>query len=52
MLTMTLMPDASCCEQLACLAGLLADVPFALEWTLRDHGSPVPAVPSWLPEPL
>ena len=32
MIAMTLMPDASCCEALACLAGLLADVPFALEW--------------------
>jgi len=31
MIAMTLMP-ASCCEALACLAGLLADVPFALEW--------------------
>jgi hypothetical protein len=36
MLAMTLMPDASSCESLARLAGLLADVPFALEW-------PVPA---------
>ena len=32
MLAMTLMPDASCCEALARLAGLLADVPSALEW--------------------
>jgi hypothetical protein len=32
MLATTLMPDASCCEALARLAGLLADVPFALEW--------------------
>jgi hypothetical protein len=32
MIAMTLMPDASCCEVLARLAGLLADVPFALEW--------------------
>src|SRR5229473_5359540 len=32
MIAMTLMPDASCCEALARLAGLLADVPFALEW--------------------
>ena len=32
MLAMTLMPDASYCEALARLAGLLADVPFALEW--------------------
>ncbi len=32
MLAMTLMPGASCREALARLAGLLADVPFALEW--------------------
>jgi len=32
MIAMTLMPDASCCESLARLAGLLADVPFALDW--------------------
>ncbi|HUZ22621.1 MAG TPA: hypothetical protein VMV07_02540 [Streptosporangiaceae bacterium] len=32
MLAMTLAPDASYCEALARLAGLLADVPFALEW--------------------
>jgi Insertion element 4 transposase N-terminal len=32
MITMTLMPDGSYCESLARLAGLLADVPFALEW--------------------
>ena len=32
MLAMTLMPDASYCEALGKLAGLLADVPFALEW--------------------
>ena len=32
MLAMTLMPDASYCEALACVAGLLADVPFALSW--------------------
>ena len=32
MLAMTLMPDASYCEALDRLAGLLADVPFALEW--------------------
>ena len=32
MLAMTLMPEASYCESLARLAGLLADVPFALEW--------------------
>jgi hypothetical protein len=32
MLAMALMPDASYCEALACLAGVLADIPFALEW--------------------
>ncbi len=32
MLAMTLMPDGSYCEALARLAGLVADVPFALEW--------------------
>jgi Insertion element 4 transposase N-terminal len=32
MLAMALMPDASYCESLARLAGVLADVPFALEW--------------------
>ncbi len=32
MIAMTLMPDASYCESLARLAGLLADVPFALAW--------------------
>ena len=32
MLAMVLMPDASYGESLARLAGLLADVPFALEW--------------------
>ena len=32
MLVMALMPDASYCEALARLAGLLADIPFALEW--------------------
>jgi hypothetical protein len=31
MLAMTLMPDASYCEALARLAGLLADISFALE---------------------
>ena len=31
-LAMVLMPDASYCEALARVAGLLADVPFALEW--------------------
>jgi hypothetical protein len=32
MTAMTLIPDGSYCEALARLAGLLADVPFALEW--------------------
>jgi hypothetical protein len=32
MLAMTLMPDASYCESLARLGGLLADIPFTLEW--------------------
>ncbi len=32
MVAMTLTPDASYCESLARLAGLLADIPFALEW--------------------
>jgi hypothetical protein len=32
MIAMTLTPDASYCEALARLAGLLADVPFAREW--------------------
>jgi hypothetical protein len=36
MIAMTLMPDASYCEALARLAGLLADIPFAREW--RPHG--------------
>ena len=31
-IAMTLMPDASYCEALARLAGLLADIPFLLEW--------------------
>jgi hypothetical protein len=32
MIGMALMPDASYCEALARLAGVLADIPFALEW--------------------
>jgi len=32
MLAMALMPDSSYCESLARLAGLLADIPFALNW--------------------
>ena len=49
MLAMTLMPDASYCEALRRLAGLLADVPFALEWhvptekVITDWRLPVPA---------
>jgi hypothetical protein len=48
MLAMTLMPDASYCEALARLAGLLADVPFVLEWhvptekVVTDWRLPVP----------
>ena len=49
MLAMTLMPDASYCEALGRLAGLLADVPFALEWhvptekVITQWRLPVPA---------
>ena len=49
MIAMTLMPDASYCEALARLAGLLADIPFALEWhvptgkVVTDWRLPVPA---------
>ena len=32
MIAMTLTPDSSYCEALAKLAGLLADIPFVLEW--------------------
>jgi hypothetical protein len=32
MIAMTLMPDASYCEALLRVAGLLADIPFALQW--------------------
>jgi hypothetical protein len=32
MIAMTLMPGASYCEALALLAGLLADIPFTLDW--------------------
>jgi hypothetical protein len=42
MIAMTLMPDGSYCESLARLAGLLADIPFALEWHIptekEGHG--------------
>jgi Insertion element 4 transposase N-terminal len=47
-IAMTLMPDASYCEALARLAGLLADIPFALEWhvptgkVVTDWRLPVP----------
>ena len=49
MIAMTLMPDASYCEALARLAGLLADIPFTLEWhvptekVVTDWRLPVPA---------
>jgi hypothetical protein len=49
MIAMTLMPDASYCEALARLAGLLADVPFTLEWhvptekVITEWRLPVPA---------
>ena len=48
MIAMTLMPDASCCEALARLAGLLADISFILEWhvptgkVITDWRLPVP----------
>jgi hypothetical protein len=38
MIAMTLVPDASYCEALARLAGLLADVPFALAWHVPKGG--------------
>ncbi len=49
MLAMALMPDASYREALARLAGLLADIPFTLEWhvptgkVVTDWRLPVPA---------
>jgi hypothetical protein len=43
MIAMTLMPDGSYCEALARLAGLLPDVPFALEW----HVPTEKVVTSW-----
>jgi len=49
MIAMGLMPDASYCEVLARLAGLLADVPFTLEWhvptekVVTEWRLPVPA---------
>lgn len=48
MIAMTLMPDASYCEVLSRLAGLLADIPFAREWhvptekVITDWRLPVP----------
>ena len=48
MIVMTLMPDASYCEVLSRLAGLLADIPFILEWhvptekVVTDWRLPVP----------
>jgi hypothetical protein len=49
MLAMTLTPDASYCEALARLAGLLAGIPFTLAWhvptekVVTDWRKPVPA---------
>ena len=49
MIAMTLMPDASYCEALRALAGLLADIPFTREWhvptekVITDWRLPVPA---------
>jgi hypothetical protein len=49
MIAMGLMPDASYCEALARLAGLLADVPFTLDWhvptekMITQWRPPVPA---------
>jgi len=49
MLAMALMSDASYCEALARLAGVLADIPFALEWhvptekVVTQWRRPVPA---------
>jgi Insertion element 4 transposase N-terminal len=51
MLAMTLMPGASYCEALARVAGLLADMPFALEW----HVPTEKAITGWralVPAPL
>ena len=48
MIAMSLMPDASYCEALSRLAGLLADVPFARDWhvptekVVTDWRLPVP----------
>jgi Insertion element 4 transposase N-terminal len=49
MIAMALMPDASYCEALRRLAGLLADIPFVREWhvptekVITDWRLPVPA---------
>jgi hypothetical protein len=49
MIAMTLMPNASYCESLARLAGVLADIPFVLGWhvptekVVTDWRQPVPA---------
>jgi len=49
MLAMTLTPDASYCEALARLAGLLAGIPFTLAWhvptekVITDWRKPLPA---------
>ena len=49
MIAMALMPDASYCESLARLAGVLADIPFVLEWhvpterVVTEWRLPVPA---------
>ena len=48
MIAMTLMPDASYCEAVARLAGVLADIPFTLKWhvptekVVTDWRLPVP----------
>ncbi len=50
MIAMTLSPGGTYCEALARLAGLLADIPFALDWhvptgkVITDWRLPVPAV--------
>ena len=51
MIAMTLMPDVPIARRSAALAGLLADIPFALEWhvptekVITDWRQPVP--PAW-----
>ena len=51
MIAMTLMPDGSCCEALARLAGLVADVSSALEWHL-PAGKVVPGWRLLVPAPV